>query len=110
MKTILVVEDEMDIRMSLLDLLENEGFNVLSAANGKEGMELSISKEPDLILSDILMPQMNGYEMLEKLQENPITAPIPFIFITTLISTPFLRRRLTSRAAASGRFVSPGTT
>ena len=50
----------MDIRANLLEMLENEGFNVLSAVNGKVGLDLSTSKEPDLILCDILMPQMNG--------------------------------------------------
>jgi signal transduction histidine kinase len=92
MKTILVVEDEMDIRMSLQEMLENEGYNVLSAANGKEGLELSISKEPDLILSDILMPQMNGYEMLKKLQENPNTAATPFIFLTARVDAQDFRK------------------
>ncbi len=82
MKTILVVEDEKDIRVSLQEMLENEGFNVLSAADGEEGLELSTLKEPDLILSDILMPRMNGYEMLKKLQKNPNTASTPFIFLT----------------------------
>ncbi|MCL6097371.1 MAG: response regulator [Bacteroidetes bacterium] len=82
MKTILIVEDEMDIRANLQEMLENEGFNVLSAANGKEGLDISTSKEPDLILCDILMPQMDGYEMLKKLQENPNTAGTPFIFLT----------------------------
>ena len=92
MKTILIVEDEMDIRANLQEMLENEGFNVLSAANGKEGLELSISKEPDLILCDILMPQMNGYEMLEKLQENPNTATTPFIFLTAKAETQDFRK------------------
>ncbi len=98
MKTILVVEDEMDIRMSLQDMLENEGFNVLTAKNGKEGLELSVSKEPDLILSDILMPQMNGYELLKKLQENPNTAATPFIFLTAKVDVKDFRKGMTSGA------------
>ncbi len=92
MKTILIVEDEMDIRANLQEMLENEGFNVLSAVNGKEGLDLSTSKEPDLILCDILMPQMNGYEMLEKLQDNPNTATTPFIFLTAKAETQDFRK------------------
>ncbi len=82
MKKILVVEDELDVRRNLEDLLEAEGFDILSAEDGKEGYEIAIHYEPDLILSDIRMPKMDGLELLKKLQENSKTSIIPFIFLT----------------------------
>ncbi len=82
MYTILVIEDEEYIRHNLEDLLQSEGFRVLSASNGKEGYDIATSEEPDLILSDIRMPVMSGIDLLEKLQENSVTSLIPFIFIT----------------------------
>ena len=92
MKTILVIEDEPDVRKNLIELLNAEGFNVISAKDGQEGFEMAVSNEPDLILSDIRMPRMDGFELLEKLQENSTTAIIPFIFLTAKAEMKDLRR------------------
>lgn len=81
-KTLLVVEDEEVIRENTLTLLEFAGFKVLGAVNGKAGLELAREHLPDLIVSDILMPVMDGYEMLKALRANPDTASIPIIFLT----------------------------
>lgn len=91
MKTILVVEDENDLRMNLQEILEREGFNILSANNGIEALELTGSIEPDLILSDIRMPHMDGFEFLRTLQKEPDTANIPFIFLTAKVEMQDLR-------------------
>ena len=85
MKTILIVEDEKDLRFNLIEMLEGEGYNILSAANGNEALELTSHIEPDLILSDIRMPDMDGIELLKNLQENSSTANIPFIFLTAKV-------------------------
>lgn len=82
MKTILVVEDECDVRENLEVLLESEGYNVLCARDGIEAYKIAFAKEPDLILSDIRMPRMDGFKLVEKLQRNQVTNLIPFIFLT----------------------------
>ena len=91
MKTILIVEDEKDLRFNLQEMLESAGYNVLSAINGNEALELTSHIEPDLILSDIRMPDMDGIELLKNLQENLSTANIPFIFLTAKVEMQDLR-------------------
>ena len=95
MKTILVVEDEKDLRFNLIEMLEGEGYNILSAANGLEALELTEHIEPDLILSDIRMPDMDGIELLKTLQINSTTANIPFIFLTAKVDMSDLREGMT---------------
>ncbi len=98
MKKILVIEDELDVRRNLEDLLEAEGFEILSAEDGKEGYELAIHSDPDLILSDIRMPKMDGLELLQKLQENSRTSIIPFIFLTAKTENSDIRHGMVSGA------------
>lgn len=69
-KTILIVEDEEPMQIALKDILTFEGFDVLMAQNGLEGLEIALEKHPDLILLDILMPKMNGIRMLKILRAN----------------------------------------
>jgi len=76
-------------------MLEGEGYNILSAANGIEALELTAHIEPDLILSDIRMPDMDGIELLKNLQENSSTANIPFIFLTAKVEMSDLREGMT---------------
>jgi EAL domain-containing protein (putative c-di-GMP-specific phosphodiesterase class I)/CheY-like chemotaxis protein len=82
MTRILVIEDEESVRENLLDLLEAENFQTIPAANGKIGLKLAISELPDLILCDMMMPEVDGYGVLTALRQEPITAIIPFIFLT----------------------------
>jgi DNA-binding response OmpR family regulator/anti-sigma regulatory factor (Ser/Thr protein kinase) len=82
MATILLIEDEELVRMSVTDALEQEGFSVLTASDGEKGVELAKTHLPDLIVCDIMMPGLDGYKVLEKLQQLPKTAIIPFIFLT----------------------------
>jgi DNA-binding response OmpR family regulator len=98
LKTILVIEDEPDVRINLVELLESEGFNVLSAKNGQEGYATALSCEPDLILSDIRMPVLNGIELLKKLQNNFTTSMIPFIFLTAKTDIQDMRVGMTTGA------------
>ncbi len=83
MKTILVVEDTLELREEISELLELERYNVLSANDGRQGLEVAKHQLPDLILSDVLMPQMNGYEMLSELKKDARTRFIPTIFLTS---------------------------
>lgn len=83
---ILLVEDNIEMQMFLKDVLGNE-YNLFIAENGKEGIELAKKHLPDLILSDIMMPVMNGIDMCKKLQEKKATAHIPVILLTAKNTT-----------------------
>jgi signal transduction histidine kinase/DNA-binding response OmpR family regulator len=84
-KTILVVEDNLDLLMVITDIL-SKYYSVISAHNGKEGLALASRKIPDLILSDILMPVMDGMKMCIEIKENPLTCHIPVILLTAIDS------------------------
>jgi EAL domain-containing protein (putative c-di-GMP-specific phosphodiesterase class I)/CheY-like chemotaxis protein len=79
---ILVIEDEESVRENLLDLLEAENFETVAAANGRIGINLALSEIPDLILCDMMMPEIDGYGVLTALRQDPFTATISFIFLT----------------------------
>lgn len=79
---VLVIEDATDTLTSLLDLIESQGFQAIGAKNGLIGLQLANEQMPDLIISDINMPEMNGYEVLEALRQDTKTASIPLIFLS----------------------------
>lgn len=79
---ILVIEDEVFIRENLIELLEIEGFQAIGAENGSVGVQLAQENQPDLILCDVMMPELDGYGVLEVLRQDSATASIPFIFLT----------------------------
>ncbi len=82
MKKVLVIEDEQILRKNILKILKAEGFESLGAADGYEGIDLARSENPDLIVCDIMMPELDGYGVLKTLQADRETAMIPFIFLT----------------------------
>jgi two-component system sensor histidine kinase/response regulator len=82
MKKILVIEDTAAIREEIVDILEMEGFQVFEAADGLEGLNKAKTVTPDIIVSDILMPRLNGYQMLRELQKQYATENIPLIFLS----------------------------
>ncbi len=82
MVTILLIEDTVEVREEITTLLEFEGYRVLQAENGREGIEVAQRNIPDLILCDIMMPEKDGYEVLTTLREDLSTVRIPFIFLT----------------------------
>jgi diguanylate cyclase len=92
MTKILVIEDERILRKSLVRLLSAEGFDVLSAENGTIGIELAKTEIPKLILCDLMMPEVDGYQVLSQLQEHPQTAMIPFICLTAQEERTTLRQ------------------
>jgi len=79
---ILVIEDEESIRENILDLLEAENFEGIGAINGHVGIKLANEQIPDLILCDMMMPEVDGHGVLKALRSEPLTATIPFIFLT----------------------------
>jgi DNA-binding NarL/FixJ family response regulator len=82
MTKILIIEDEPAMRANMADVLELEGFQPVTAANGLEGVAVARREQPDLILCDVLMPELNGHGVLAALRDEPQTARIPFVFLT----------------------------
>jgi DNA-binding NarL/FixJ family response regulator len=82
MKKILVIEDEPEMRRNLLTLLKLEKFQPVGAENGRAGLDAVKRDKPDLILCDVMMPELDGHGVLEALRQNDDTASIPFIFLT----------------------------
>ncbi len=81
-KRILLIDDEKDIRQILRAILENEGYQILEAADGREGFEKALAEKPDLIILDIMMPNLDGFGTAEKLKTNKDTFGIPIIMLT----------------------------
>ena len=79
---ILVVEDEADIRANVVRILRMEGFEVLEAENGRIGLDVARAHRPELVLSDLMMPELDGYGLLEALRADPLTVATPFIFLS----------------------------
>src|ERR1022692_2956003 len=82
MKNILVIDDNTDIRENTAEILGLAGYKVFTAENGKKGVEIAISEKPDVIICDIMMPELDGYGVLHLVRKNPDTEHIPFIFLT----------------------------
>src|SRR5215216_3544776 len=81
-KTILVIDDNTDIRENTAEILDLAGYKTITAENGKKGVEAAIRSKPDLIVCDIMMPELDGYGVLHLLRKNADMQHIPFIFLT----------------------------
>jgi CheY-like chemotaxis protein len=86
MKKILIVDDEDSFRKSLASQLKLKGWAVAEAADGMQGVDMAARHKPDVILSDVQMDNMNGFMMVEELQQYPATASIPVIMMTSAAS------------------------
>ena len=86
-KTILVVDDEKSIRTAIIDTLQIRNFLPIEAETGEKGVELALSKHPDLILLDLLMPEMDGMTALKKIRADAWGATVPVIILTNLSAT-----------------------
>ncbi|MBD1998542.1 EAL domain-containing protein [Leptolyngbya sp. FACHB-541] len=91
MAKILVIEDGLDVRACIIELLEVEGFEVIAAETSPEGIRLARELLPDLILCDVMMPELDGYEVLTALRQQPITETVPFVFLTAKATKSDLR-------------------
>ncbi|MCS6917861.1 MAG: response regulator [Chitinophagales bacterium] len=92
MKTILIIEDNQEVRENTAEILELAHYRVLTAENGKQGVDLALREQPDLIVCDIMMPALDGYGVLHMLSRNPKTATIPFIFLTAKTDKADMRK------------------
>ncbi|MCL4179140.1 MAG: hybrid sensor histidine kinase/response regulator [Verrucomicrobia bacterium] len=91
MKKILVIDDDAAIQSLTVKALQSRGYQALSAADGREGLEVARKYLPDLIVCDVQMPTMDGYQTLSALQQDPVTCTIPFIFLTALRDQQHIR-------------------
>ncbi|MEY2408315.1 MAG: hypothetical protein QOF48_985 [Verrucomicrobiota bacterium] len=92
MASILVIDDEDLFRQSTANALRRRGFDTLEAGDGRTGAALALEHQPDLVLCDVNMEQMNGYQTLESLRREPVTATIPFILMTGMGDTAAMRK------------------
>jgi CRP/FNR family transcriptional regulator, polysaccharide utilization system transcription regulator len=92
MKKILLIEDNLEIRENIAEILGLSGYSVEQADNGKVGVEHAKARKPDLIICDIMMPELDGYGVLHILSKNPDTAAIPFVFLTAKSEKGDLRK------------------
>lgn len=91
-KKVLIIEDNNDIRESTAEILNLAGYETFMAKNGKDGVDLALKHLPDIILCDIMMPELDGYGVLYLLNKNATTANIPFIFITAKTERADMRK------------------
>ena len=92
---ILIIEDNHDVRENLSEILELSGYDTVLAGNGKEGVQAALREAPDLILCDIMMPELDGYGVLRILAKNPSTSSIPFVFLTAKTEMSDMRKGMT---------------
>jgi CheY-like chemotaxis protein len=85
-KNVLIVDDDIVTQNMLKTALGNAGYALIVASNGREALELAAGKLPDVIILDIMMPDMDGGEVADVLKKNPRTKDIPIIFLSSLIS------------------------
>jgi len=108
MVKVLVIEDQEVLRESILNILNTRGFSAIGAEDGRRGLQLATEWVPDLILCDIRMPELDGYEVLSSLRQDPLTATIPFLFLTAeTIQTVASKGKL---LGANGYLLKPFTT
>jgi DNA-binding NarL/FixJ family response regulator len=92
MNKILIIEDQPQMRRNLAFMLEMEKFMVLTAENGRQGLELARQQAPDLVICDVMMPELDGYAVLQALRAEAATATVPFIFLTAKGDRPDVRQ------------------
>lgn len=98
MTKVLIIEDESAIRENIVDILVTEGFEVLQASNGTIGVQIAQTEQPDLILCDVTMPDLTGYEVVKLLRQQPVTATTPFIFLTARAAKADFRQGMVAGA------------
>lgn len=94
---ILCIDDHHEVLELLTSILEPAGYNVITADSGKEGMEKAVTYKPDLIILDLMMPEIDGFEVAQRLKENPVTADIPILILTAKDLTVDDRLRLAGK-------------
>jgi len=81
-RTALIIDDDEGVRLFVQAVLEGEGWNCIEARNGEEGIDLALAREPSLILLDVQMPGLDGFETYQRLRNSPFTESIPIVMLT----------------------------
>ena len=84
MPKVLIVDDETEIRDVISDLLQSRGYEVIQAEGGRKALEKAFTETPDVVILDVMMPEMDGFQFLRKLRENAITKTTPVIMLTAV--------------------------
>ncbi len=105
---ILLVDDNPEIRWTLKVYLENSGCTVIEASNGREGMDMVKKQNPDIIVSDVLMPEMDGFQFLKEIKEDSDLHRIPFIFYSSIFNEE-KEKNLARKLGATGYIIQPKT-
>ena len=105
MTKILVIEDEKPLLDSILQLLGFSGYESVGAPNGLIGLQMAFDIQPDLIICDIRMPEIDGFDVIKELNSDPSTADIPFIFLTA--KADIVDRELGEQLGASAYITKP---
>ncbi|HWB23871.1 MAG TPA: response regulator [Chitinophagaceae bacterium] len=92
MRTILIIDDHNDIRENIAEILTLSGYKAITAENGKKGIEAAMKEKPDLVICDIMMPELDGYGVLHLLRRNEETALLPFIFLSAKAERSDMRK------------------
>lgn len=90
--SVLFIEDDPDILFLMERHLEKQGFKVLEAVTGKEGLKLARDNRPDIVLLDVMMPDLDGWEVAKKLKRNPETKDLPIIMVTVMAEDKYKKR------------------
>src|SRR5690606_33474964 len=90
--TVLLIEDNQDIRENMAEILDLSGYKTITAPDGKQGVAAALDSNPDIIVCDIMMPELDGYGVIHMLQKNPETQNIPFIFLTAKAERTEMRK------------------
>src|SRR5690606_16672979 len=90
--TVLLIEDNQDIRENMAEILDLSGYKTITAPDGKQGVAAALDSNPDIIVCDIMMPELDGYGVIHMLQKNPATQNIPFIFLTAKTERAEIRK------------------
>ncbi len=98
MKKILLIEDNKEMRENTCEILELANYQVITASNGKTGVDIALKEVPDLIICDIMMPELDGYGVLYLISKNPTTSGIPFIFLTAKAEKSDMRKGMSMGA------------
>jgi CheY-like chemotaxis protein len=102
---VLVVDDDPSIVTVVAEILRGEGFDVLEATSGKQGLRLASTASPDIVLLDIMMPEIGGFEVFRRLRLDPATENIPVLFLTASMKPEHISR--STEMGASGYIIKP---
>ena len=83
-KKVLIVEDDAVLRKALKEFLSEDGFQVFTASDGEEGVEMTLREDPDIVLLDIILPKKDGYTVIKEIRDNQATKSVPIVLLTNL--------------------------